>query len=99
MVEDQSTNGTIVDDHLLTSHPQAKGRSDPPISKWVLSSGSIIKIYLHKEARDLTFRSTISSHAMGYHARMRPSRLDRAATLISSNNLPRLISREKRPMR
>ncbi|KAF4345603.1 serine threonine kinase [Fusarium beomiforme] len=59
MVEDQSTNGTIVDDHLLTSHPQAKGRSDPPISKWVLSSGSIIKIYLHKEARDLTFRVRI----------------------------------------
>ncbi|KAF4446519.1 serine/threonine protein kinase [Fusarium austroafricanum] len=59
MIEDQSTNGTIVDDHLLTSHPQAKGRSDPPISRWVLSSGSIIKIYLHKEARDLTFRVRI----------------------------------------
>ncbi|KAF5023292.1 hypothetical protein F66182_4600 [Fusarium sp. NRRL 66182] len=59
MIEDQSTNGTIVDDNLLTSHPQAKGRSDPPITKWVLSSGSIIKVYLHQEARDLTFRVRI----------------------------------------
>ncbi|KAJ4271793.1 Protein kinase protein rad53 [Fusarium torreyae] len=55
MVEDQSTNGTIVDGNLLTSNPHAKGRSDPPITRWVLTSGSMIKVYLHQEARDLTF--------------------------------------------
>ncbi|KAM5355770.1 hypothetical protein ACJ41O_002416 [Fusarium nematophilum] len=59
MIEDQSTNGTIVDGNLLASHPNAKGRSDPPLTKWVLSSGSIIKVYLHQEARDLTFRVRI----------------------------------------
>lgn len=59
MIEDQSTNGTIVDGNLLASHPSAKGRSDPPITRWVLSSGSIIKVYLHQEARDLTFRVRI----------------------------------------
>ncbi|KAF5669231.1 serine threonine kinase [Fusarium heterosporum] len=59
MIEDQSTNGTIVDDHVLTFNPHAKGRSDPPITRWVLSSGSIIKVYLHHEARDLTFRVRI----------------------------------------
>ncbi|KAF4983480.1 hypothetical protein FZEAL_1103 [Fusarium zealandicum] len=59
MIEDQSTNGTIVDGNLLASHPNAKGRSDPPITRWVLSSGGIIKVYLHQEARDLTFRVRI----------------------------------------
>jgi hypothetical protein len=59
MIEDQSTNGTIVDDNVLTFNPLAKGRSDPPIMRYVLSSGSIIKVYLHHEARDLTFRVRI----------------------------------------
>ncbi|GKU10585.1 unnamed protein product [Fusarium langsethiae] len=59
MIEDQSTNGTIVDDHILTSNPSAKGRDGPPITKYVLSSGSIIKVYLHQQARDLTFRVRI----------------------------------------
>ncbi|CEI64086.1 unnamed protein product [Fusarium venenatum] len=58
MIEDQSTNGTIVDDHILASNPSAK-RDDPPITKWVLSSGSIIKVYLHQAERDLTFRVRI----------------------------------------
>ncbi|OBS26494.1 hypothetical protein FPOA_00437 [Fusarium poae] len=58
MIEDQSTNGTIVDDHILTSNPSAK-RDGPPKSKYVLSSGSIIKVYLHQAARDLTFRVRI----------------------------------------
>ncbi|CAG7564576.1 unnamed protein product [Fusarium equiseti] len=59
MIEDQSTNGTIVDGNHLTSNPTAKGKTDPPTLRWVLSSGSIIRVYLHQEARDLTFRVRI----------------------------------------
>lgn len=53
MIEDQSTNGTFVDRQLLTAH--AKGES-PNITRWVLSSGALIKLLLHDEDRDLTFR-------------------------------------------
>ncbi|KAK0656096.1 hypothetical protein B0T16DRAFT_441131 [Cercophora newfieldiana] len=50
MLEDQSTNGTIVDDNLL------KAKSSPPIStKRTLVSGSKIKILMHQDANDLTF--------------------------------------------
>ncbi|CAM1507014.1 Fc.00g066550.m01.CDS01 [Cosmosporella sp. VM-42] len=59
MIEDQSTNGTWVDGQLLTSHPQAKDKSEHPTTRWVLSSGAIIRIYLHEEAQDLTFRVRI----------------------------------------
>lgn len=59
MVEDQSTNGTIVDSRLLASHPNAKGRTDPPTVKWVLTSGTVIRIFVHKQARDLAFRVRI----------------------------------------
>ncbi|KYK59978.1 Serine/threonine-protein kinase domain protein [Drechmeria coniospora] len=52
MIEDQSTNGTFVDSNLLTNHP--KGNS-PLVTRWMLSSGSVIKIFLHSEIRDLTF--------------------------------------------
>ena len=53
MVEDQSTNGTFVDTKLLTSRPQENTRQ--PVTKWVLSSGSVISIYLHHQSRDLNF--------------------------------------------
>ncbi|KAF7557027.1 hypothetical protein G7046_g6141 [Stylonectria norvegica] len=66
MIEDQSTNGTWVDKKLLASHPQAKGREEPPMVRYVLSSGAIIKIYLHQEARDLTFRIRIPRRADGF---------------------------------
>ncbi|PNY27678.1 Serine/threonine-protein kinase RAD53 [Tolypocladium capitatum] len=56
MIEDQSTNGTFVDRQLLTSHSKGSSR---PVTKWVLSSGSVIKIFLHSEIRDLTFRVRI----------------------------------------
>lgn len=59
MVEDQSTNGTIVDNQLLASHPKAKGRTEPPTVRWVLSSGTVIRIYLHQQAKDLAFRVRI----------------------------------------
>ncbi|KAH7170845.1 hypothetical protein EDB81DRAFT_753310 [Dactylonectria macrodidyma] len=67
MIEDQSTNGTFVDRRLLVSHPDTKGGADPPTSKWVLSSGAIIKIYLHKGAvDDLAFRVRIPRRDEGY---------------------------------
>ena len=59
MIEDQSTNGTWVDRQLLTSHPHNKDRTEPAITRWVLSSGAIIHIYLHEEAQDLAFRVRI----------------------------------------
>ena len=57
MIEDQSTNGTFVDRNLLTSRPKDNTRQ--AVSRWVLSSGTVIKIYLHQEIRDLTFRVRI----------------------------------------
>ncbi|KAG6003298.1 hypothetical protein E4U21_002186 [Claviceps maximensis] len=54
MIEDQSTNGTFVDRQLLTCHP--KDKKTQPTNKWVLSSGTLIKILLHDAMRDLTFR-------------------------------------------
>ncbi|KAL6408743.1 serine/threonine protein kinase [Ilyonectria robusta] len=55
MFEDQSTNGTIVGNQVLTSQPKNKGRTDPPTNKCILSSGTIIRIFLHREAEDLAF--------------------------------------------
>ncbi|KAG5929453.1 hypothetical protein E4U42_005816 [Claviceps africana] len=54
MIEDQSTNGTFVDRQLLTCH--SKDRNPQSTNKWVLSSGTLIKILLHDAMRDLTFR-------------------------------------------
>ncbi len=50
MLEDQSTNGTVVDDNLL------KMRANPPgDTKRTLSSGSKIKILMHQDSSDLVF--------------------------------------------
>lgn len=57
MIEDQSTNGTFVDRNLLTSHQKEPGKE--PVVRWVLSSGNIIRIFLHSEMNDLTFRVRI----------------------------------------
>jgi hypothetical protein len=57
MVEDQSTNGTFVDRALLLS--RSKDPLKPPITRRVLVSGSLIKILLHNESKDLTFRVRI----------------------------------------
>ncbi|EFZ00492.1 serine/threonine protein kinase domain protein [Metarhizium robertsii] len=56
MIEDQSTNGTFVDRQLLTRHPKDKSA---PANKWVLGSGNLIRIVLHSETLDLTFRVRI----------------------------------------
>lgn len=57
MIEDQSTNGTIVDSQLLTSKP--KNDNVRLVTRWVLSSGSSIQILLHSQKRDLSFRVRI----------------------------------------
>ena len=57
IIEDQSTNGTSVDRHFLTAKP--KDTSKALVTQWVLSSGSVITIYLHNEQSDLTFRVRI----------------------------------------
>ncbi|KAK0633410.1 hypothetical protein B0T14DRAFT_67731 [Immersiella caudata] len=50
MLEDQSTNGTIVDENLL------KAKASPPIpTKRTLVSGSKIKILMHQDESDLAF--------------------------------------------
>jgi hypothetical protein len=72
MVEDQSTNGTFVDRQLLTRHP--KDPSAQPANRWVLSSGNLIRIVLHNEERDLTFRVRIprrdDDYEGAYHAKV-----------------------------
>ena len=50
MLEDQSTNGTIVDDHLLKQRGEGSGAT-----KRTLSSGSKIKILMHQDSNDLVF--------------------------------------------
>ncbi|ORY62279.1 uncharacterized protein BCR38DRAFT_236386 [Pseudomassariella vexata] len=50
MLEDQSTNGTIVDDVLLKKKDSKTGAN-----KRMLESGSTIKIFMHENAQDLTF--------------------------------------------
>ncbi|PKS06563.1 hypothetical protein jhhlp_007311 [Lomentospora prolificans] len=50
MLEDQSTNGTIVDTKLLKSKS-----NNPSETKRMLSSGSRIKILMHEENMDLEF--------------------------------------------
>ncbi|KAG6013936.1 hypothetical protein E4U54_006094 [Claviceps lovelessii] len=64
MIEDQSTNGTFVDRQLLTCHP--KDKKTQPINKWVLSSGTLIKILLHDAVCDLTFRVRVPRRDEGY---------------------------------
>lgn len=64
MIEDKSTNGTFVDDLLLKN--THKDPTKKPILKWMLSSGSVIRIYLHNDMPDLTFRVRIPRRADEY---------------------------------
>ncbi|ETS05731.1 Pkinase-domain-containing protein [Trichoderma reesei RUT C-30] len=60
MVEDHSTNGTTVDNNLLISRPRDPAVANDPDrkTKWMLSSGSIVGIYL-QDMRHLSFRVRI----------------------------------------
>ncbi|KAI1339629.1 hypothetical protein F5Y15DRAFT_383287 [Xylariaceae sp. FL0016] len=55
LLEDQSTNGTVVDTHLLRkkTEPQKQGSSHS--TKRTLESGSSIKIIMHESTKDLEF--------------------------------------------
>lgn len=66
MIEDQSTNGTVVDNQHLTPHSKKPGHA--PVVKWMLSSGSLIKIYLHQSVSDLLFRVRIPRRDAEYDA-------------------------------
>ncbi|KAL7950610.1 hypothetical protein V8C42DRAFT_307030 [Trichoderma barbatum] len=57
MIEDKSTNGTFLDGSLLNAQPKEDGKE--PTTRWTLSSGSIICIYLHNQMKDLSFRVRI----------------------------------------
>lgn len=50
LLEDQSTNGTIVDDVLLKKRAKDNGAV-----RRVLESGSTIKVFMHENAEDLVF--------------------------------------------
>ncbi|KAH7136252.1 hypothetical protein EDB81DRAFT_77443 [Dactylonectria macrodidyma] len=58
MIENHSTNGTVVDGQRLGTNPTAKGRSEP-VTKLALLSGMIISILLQDQASDLKFRVQI----------------------------------------
>lgn len=66
MLEDRSTNGTIVDDNLLKA--KAKQPSD---TKRTLSSGSTVKILMHVNSSDLTFLVRIPKREGEYEAAYR----------------------------
>ncbi|KAI1467399.1 uncharacterized protein F4812DRAFT_395340 [Daldinia caldariorum] len=55
MLEDQSTNGTIVDGKLLRKRIDSQRPSQNPPIKRTLESGSTIKIVMHETAKDLVF--------------------------------------------
>ncbi|RDA85632.1 hypothetical protein CP532_3533 [Ophiocordyceps camponoti-leonardi (nom. inval.)] len=56
MIRDSSTNGTAVDRQLLNVKVRIAAGS---VTKWVLSSGSVIRVPVHEADRDLTFRVRI----------------------------------------
>ncbi|TFB06185.1 Serine/threonine-protein kinase RAD53 [Trichoderma ghanense] len=60
MIEDHSTNGTTVDNNLLISRPRDRAVAADPDrkTKWMLSSGSIVGIYL-QDMKNLSFRVRI----------------------------------------
>ncbi|TGJ82723.1 hypothetical protein E0Z10_g6037 [Xylaria hypoxylon] len=54
LLEDQSTNGTVVDTKLLRKRPDPT-LADPPSTRRTLESGSTIKIVMHENKFDLIF--------------------------------------------
>ncbi|KAI3337865.1 hypothetical protein F4824DRAFT_462002 [Ustulina deusta] len=54
LLEDQSTNGTVVDTKLLRKRPDPNS-AEPPSTRRMLESGSVIKIVMHENKFDLSF--------------------------------------------
>ncbi|KAJ2994029.1 hypothetical protein NUW58_g1658 [Xylaria curta] len=56
LLEDQSTNGTVVDTKLLRKRPDPNTQTTgPPSTRRTLESGSTIKIVMHESKCDLVF--------------------------------------------
>ncbi|OTB10142.1 hypothetical protein K445DRAFT_16943 [Daldinia sp. EC12] len=55
MLEDQSTNGTIVDGKLLRKRADTQKQAQNNPTKRTLESGSTIKIVMHETSKDLVF--------------------------------------------
>ncbi|SPN96743.1 related to protein kinase RAD53 [Cephalotrichum gorgonifer] len=90
MLEDQSTNGTIVDTVLLKSKSHA-----PAEKRRMLTSGSRIKILMHQEDMDLEFMVRIPRREGAYDAAYRDRLNDyfaRLAALRNNNNKPMTVS-------
>jgi hypothetical protein len=84
MIEDQSTNGTFVDDKLLSRGKGTGGGSQNPSTRWVLSSGTVINIFLHDKVRDLTFRVRIPRRDENYELAYK----DKVAEYFARHGLP-----------
>ncbi|KAH8675362.1 hypothetical protein BX600DRAFT_170679 [Xylariales sp. PMI_506] len=54
MLEDQSTNGTIVDDVMLKKKRDSRDDRQSQVTR-MLNSGSTIKILMHENAKDIVF--------------------------------------------
>lgn len=80
MLQDQSTNGTCVDDTLLA----ARGR--PTVEqRRVLNSGTRIRLCLHEEMYDITFRVRIPHREGNYEA----AYLAKVNNYFARHNVPR----------
>jgi len=83
MLEDQSTNGTIVDDTLLKKAKTGQG------SKRTLNSGSKIKILLHSGGNDLVFLVRIpllqGEHRAAYQRNLERYMMNRAHLAVDPN--------------
>ncbi|GAP90311.1 putative meiosis-specific serine threonine-protein kinase mek1 [Rosellinia necatrix] len=60
LLEDQSTNGTVVDNKLLRKRPDPR-TGETPCTRHTLESGSTIKIVMHESTYDLIFLVRIPS--------------------------------------
>jgi pSer/pThr/pTyr-binding forkhead associated (FHA) protein len=54
LLEDQSTNGTVVDNMLLRRRTEPN-TNERPLTRRILESGSTIKIVMHENKWDLVF--------------------------------------------
>ena len=93
MIEDQSTNGTFVDGRLLSRGGRVSESQGPSGSRtnsssssprWVLSSGTVINIFLHDKVRDLTFRVRIPKRDENYELAYK----DKVAEYFARHGLP-----------
>lgn len=96
MLEDTSTNGTVVDERMLQ---KAKAKADRSETKRTLSNGSEIKIMLHSPSYDIVFlvqvpkregRHEEAFRQNLYQYRQRAQALDddRTQTIVPGNNGP-----------